>query len=60
MACVLNMILENDWNIMDRQKLHEMLEFANAAASIITTKKGALKVMPDRADILALIKERNR
>ncbi len=39
MACVLNMVLENGWNRMDRQKLYEMLEFANAAASIITTKK---------------------
>lgn len=60
MACVLNMVLENGWDRMDKQKLYEMLEFANAAASIITTKKGALKVMPDRADVLALIKERNR
>lgn len=39
MACVLNMVLENGWNRMDRQKRYEMLEFANAAASIITTKK---------------------
>ena len=58
MACVLNMILENGWNRMDSQKLYEMLEFANAAASIITTKKGALKVMPSKDDILNLIQER--
>ena len=45
---------------MNRQRLYEMLEFANAAASINTTKKGALKVMPDRADVLALIEERKR
>ena len=31
--------------------LKEMLTFANAAASIITTKKGALKVMPTKADV---------
>ena len=31
--------------------LEEMLTFANAAASIITTKKGALKVMPTKADV---------
>lgn len=57
MACVLNMILENGWDRMNEKKLYEMLEFANAAASIITTKKGALKVMPDRTDVLALIEE---
>ena len=57
-GCVLNMILENGWNRMDSQKLYEMLEFANAAASIITTKKGALKVMPSKDDILNLIQER--
>ncbi len=45
---------------MNKQRLYEMLEFANAAAYIITTKKGALKVMPDRADVLELIEERNR
>ena len=28
-----------------------MLTFANAAAARITTRKGALRVMPDRAEI---------
>ncbi len=60
MACILNMILEHDLDTMDRQRMYEMLEFANAAASIITTKNGALKVMPDRAEVWALIEERKR
>ena len=60
MACVLNTVLENGMDGMNRQKLYEMLEFANAAASIITTKKGALKVMPDREDVLNLISSQNR
>ena len=29
----------------------EMLEFANAAASIVTTRKGALRVMPKLEEI---------
>jgi fructokinase len=28
-----------------------MLRFANAAASIITTRKGALRVMPEKKEV---------
>ena len=38
-----------------QEELKEMLTFANGAAAIITTKKGALRVMPEQADILALL-----
>jgi len=58
MACVLNGILENGLDGMDEQKLYEMLEFANAASSIITTRKGALKVMPEKNEVLQFIQER--
>jgi len=34
-----------------------MLTFANSAASLVTTKKGALKVMPSREEIEAEIKK---
>ena len=37
--------------------LEEMLTFANAAASIITTRKGALKVMPSKAEVEALMEK---
>ena len=45
------------WGLRDytQAELTEMLTFANAAAAIITTKKGALRVMPEKADILALL-----
>lgn len=36
-----------------------MLVFANAAASIITTRVGALKSMPERTEIESLISGRN-
>jgi len=35
-----------------------MLRFANAAAAIVTTRKGALAVMPDKNEINLLIKNK--
>lgn len=58
MACVLDAVLENGLDYFDEQKLYNMLEFANAASSIITTKKGALKVMPEKSEVLSFIEER--
>lgn len=55
MACVLNAVLEKGIDSLTEDDLLEMLEFANAAASIITTRKGALKVMPKRQEIIELI-----
>lgn len=53
-ASVLNYCLENAENGLDaisEDGLTEMLRFANAAASIVTTRKGALRVMPSRSEI---------
>ena len=50
-ANVLNYVLDNGLENLTEERLKEMLTFANAAASIITTKKGALKVMPTKADV---------
>lgn len=58
MACVLNSVLENGLNDFDEEKIYNMLEFANAASSIITTRKGALKVMPEKREVLNFISER--
>ncbi len=60
MACVLNSILKYGLDGLDKQKLYDMLEFANACASIITTRKGALKVMPEERDVWDFIKERKQ
>ena len=51
-ACVLNYVLEHDLEALTDEQLKEMLTFANAAASIITTRKGALRVMPTREEVL--------
>jgi hypothetical protein len=39
-------------NLME-EDLTKMLLFANAAASIITTRKGSICSMPDRSEILS-------
>ncbi len=41
---------------LSETELTEMITFANAAASLITTRKGALRVMPYREEIEALLK----
>ncbi|MCM1144506.1 MAG: carbohydrate kinase [Blautia sp.] len=52
-GCVLHYLLEHDIKELDESGLREMLRFANCAASLITTKKGALRVMPSREEIEA-------
>ncbi len=58
MACVIHTVLEKGMDGLTEENLSKMLEFANAAASIITTRKGALKVMPKKQEILSLIEKR--
>lgn len=57
MGCVLHHVLEKGLGSFEREDLLQMLQFANAAASIITTKKGALRVMPSLEEIKNSIKE---
>ena len=47
----LNYILEHGMEELTEENLKELLTFANAAASLITTRKGALRVMPTRDEI---------
>lgn len=55
-ACVLNYVLEHGLEALTCDQLREMLTFANAAASLITTRKGALRVMPEKEEILNFLK----
>ena len=55
-GCILHFICEYGLEFLTEEKLREMLRFANGAASIVTTRKGALKVMPDREEVERLIK----
>lgn len=59
-GCILNYILDHGLDGLTEAELEEMLSFANTAASIITTRKGALRVMPERAEIeRELLQQRN-
>ena len=55
-ACVLNDVLENGLDGRDEESLRAMLRFANAAAYLVTTKKGAIRSMPEKAQVLNLLK----
>ena len=50
-ACILNYVLEHGLTDLTQEQLGEMLRFANAAASLVTTKKGALRVMPSVSQV---------
>lgn len=50
-GCILHYILEHGIDNLKGSNLKDMLTFANSAASLITTKKGALRVMPSREEI---------
>lgn len=54
----LHFVLEYGLENLDEEKLSRMLSFANGAASLITTKKGALKVMPTAEEVEALLAAR--
>lgn len=55
-ACVLNYILDHGLNGLTEEDLGQMLAFANAAAALITTKKGALRVMPTKEEVEKLLR----
>lgn len=59
-ACALHFILRFGLKDLDEDKLKELLTFANAAASLITTRKGALAVMPSKEEVQAYIDRYNR
>ncbi len=57
-ASILNYVLENGLDGLTQENLTEMLTFANAAASFITTRKGALRVMPKKEEVQEFIQSR--
>ena len=57
-ASILNYVLENGLDDLTQEQLTEMLTFANAAASLITTRKGALRVMPEKEEVQKFIQSR--
>ena len=54
-ASVLNFVLENGVDALTPEQREAMLRFANAAAYLVTTRKGAIRSMPDRDEIQAIL-----
>lgn len=57
-VCCLYHVLTYGLEYLDEQKLAQMLIFANAVASIIMTRKGALCVMLLKEEMKSLIAKR--
>lgn len=57
-ANALNYVLEHGMENLSEDNLRELLTFSNAAASLITTRKGALCVMPKKEEIDNYLKNR--
>ncbi len=57
-GCCLHHILEWGLENLDGERLGEMLSFANAAAGLVTTRKGALRSMPEEAEVRRLLANR--
>ena len=54
-ACVLHHVLKHGPAGMDDAALTGMLRFANAAAYLVTTRKGAIRSMPEPAEVEAIL-----
>ena len=53
---VLHHILTLGFRPYTKEELDEMLKFANAAAAIVTTRRGALRVMPSAEEVAQVLK----
>ena len=56
-ACVLHNVLENGVENRSADSLRAMLRFANAAAYLVTTKKGAIRSMPEQKSVEQILME---
>ena len=56
-GCMLHYIIQHGLEDLTEENLRELLTFANAAASVITTRKGALAIMPSKEEVEELLRE---
>ena len=50
-------VLDNDFENLTEKEIGDILKFANAAAAIVTTRKGAIHSMPDEKEIEKLLEK---
>ena len=55
-ASVLNYLLEKGMDRLTACQREEMLRFANTAAYLVTTRKGAIRAMPEQEQVMELLK----
>ena len=51
----LHFVLEAGLDNLDTEKLQDILTFANAAAAIVTTRKGAIRAMPNPDEVHSML-----
>ena len=56
-ASVIGFALDHGLDGLTEDDLRDMLRFANAAAYLVTTKKGAIRSMPERAQVDLILSE---
>jgi len=56
-GCMLHAVLNHGINSLDKDVLSSALRFANAAAYLVTTRRGALRVMPSMEEIRVVKKD---
>lgn len=56
-ANAVNGVLDHGIDALTEEDLKAILRFANAAAAIVTTKKGAIRAMPNPEEVTALIEK---
>lgn len=55
-ACVLDFVLTHGLTGLTESDLREMLRFSNTAAYLVTTRKGAIRSMPEKEQVKALLR----
>ena len=56
-GCVLNYVLEHGLDGLTEENLTAMLRFANTAAYLVTTRKGAIRSMPEYEEVVRLLEQ---
>ena len=59
-ALILHFLLDHELGSLSEEDLHRMLKTANAAAYLVTTKRGVIPSLPEKEDIRRLLEETER
>lgn len=57
-GCCLGYLIDNNIDDLNEDKIKAMISFASAAASIVTTRKGAIRSMPNVEEVKKMLESR--